>query len=325
MTRKITSAITMVLALVAVAPDARAEVASRAYVDSGLAGKMNAMTVDSAPTANSTNLVTSGGVKTYVDTQKDEVISGDMESLTELAEELDYTTSEAIEQAKELGVAGLMLRTEVDSNELWDAIDGNEDRGYPGKQDVLGGGSDAGKVVTAGSTAGTVTYTAIDSTPTENSTNLVTSGGVADAIEAAIPTIDSTPTANSTNLITSGAVADIGSNAIAIEQQQPDSFFFINSDGDVRTVSGIAPQYLQGGIGLNLLRLPSPPSSCSTNGCMLMFYNNQYVWEPVGRDTNETISTSGAVNGTNYAAYPVLDQVRAADGTMVGPELPEAN
>ena len=53
------------------------------------------------------------------------------------------------------------------------------------KQDNLGGSGHNGKVVTATGTAGTVTYTAIDSTPTANSTNLVTSGGVASAISDA--------------------------------------------------------------------------------------------------------------------------------------------
>ena len=53
------------------------------------------------------------------------------------------------------------------------------------KQNSLGGTPEyAGKVVTATGTAGTVTYTAIDSTPTSASTNLVTSGGVYTAVNA---------------------------------------------------------------------------------------------------------------------------------------------
>ena len=51
--------------------------------------------------------------------------------------------------------------------------------------------------------------TTIDSTPTANSTNLVTSGGVKTALDGKMnnKTIDSTPTANSTSLVTSGGVA----------------------------------------------------------------------------------------------------------------------
>ena len=51
-------------------------------------------------------------------------------------------------------------------------------------QGKLGGGSYAGKVVTATNSPGVVTYTAIDSTPTSASTNLVTSGGVYTAVNA---------------------------------------------------------------------------------------------------------------------------------------------
>lgn len=57
-----------------------------------------------------------------------------------------------------------------------------------GKQDNLGGtvggASTAGKVVTATATAGTVGYTAIDTTVTNGSSNLVTSDAVYDAIGA---------------------------------------------------------------------------------------------------------------------------------------------
>lgn len=59
--------------------------------------------------------------------------------------------------------------------------------GLNGKQDNLGGtvggASTAGKVVTATATAGTVGYTAIDTTVTNGSSNLVTSDAVYDAID----------------------------------------------------------------------------------------------------------------------------------------------
>ena len=59
--------------------------------------------------------------------------------------------------------------------------------GLNGKQDNLGGtvggASTAGKVVTATANAGTVGYTAIDTTVTDGSSNLVTSNAVYDAID----------------------------------------------------------------------------------------------------------------------------------------------
>lgn len=77
------------------------------------------------------------------------------------------------------------------------------------KQDKLGGTADAGKVVVATGTAGTVDYKAIDTTPTANSTNLITSGAVQAAVNDA------------TSAIGSGAIA---TNALAT-----------NADGDKLT------------------------------------------------------------------------------------------
>ena len=57
-----------------------------------------------------------------------------------------------------------------------------------GKQDALGGGNDAGKVVTATSTAGTVDYTAIDTTVGTGS-NLITSGAVKTYVDNAIQNV----------------------------------------------------------------------------------------------------------------------------------------
>lgn len=49
-------------------------------------------------------------------------------------------------------------------------------------------------------------HVSVDSTPTENSTNLVTSGGVYAALQQRQMTFDNTPTANSTNPVTSGGI-----------------------------------------------------------------------------------------------------------------------
>ena len=60
---------------------------------------------------------------------------------------------------------------------------------------------------------------AMDSTPTENSTNPVTSGGVYTALgnKQNTLTFDSTPTADSTNPVTSGGVKSYTDTAIANE------------------------------------------------------------------------------------------------------------
>ncbi len=87
------------------------------------------------------------------------------------------------------------------------------------KQDNLGGGATAGKVVTATSTAGTVDYTGIDSTVTANSTNLVTSGAVASAI-------------------TSGATDAINALDLTAEEQTGVIKTVTQTDGQVAVTSG---------------------------------------------------------------------------------------
>lgn len=87
------------------------------------------------------------------------------------------------------------------------------------KQDNLGGGATAGKVVTATSTAGTVDYTGIDSTVTANSTNLVTSGAVASAI-------------------TSGATDAINALDLTAEGQTGVIKTVTQTDGQVAVTSG---------------------------------------------------------------------------------------
>jgi len=57
------------------------------------------------------------------------------------------------------------------------------------KQNKLGGSGTNGKLVTATDTAGTVTYTDIDSSVTANSDNLITSGAVATAISNGATTV----------------------------------------------------------------------------------------------------------------------------------------
>lgn len=45
------------------------DLVTKEYVDTGLSGKQNTLTFDTTPTENSTNPVTSGGVKSALDAQ----------------------------------------------------------------------------------------------------------------------------------------------------------------------------------------------------------------------------------------------------------------
>ena len=81
------------------------------------------------------------------------------------------------------------------------------------KQMKLGGSAESnGKVVVATSTLGTVNYLGIDSTPTDNSSNLVTSGGVKDDLD----TLNSLKQ-NRPNSATVGNIATFDSNKDTVD------------------------------------------------------------------------------------------------------------
>ena len=77
-----------------------------------------------------------------------------------------------------------------------------------GKQDNLGGSGNGGKVVTATNTAGTVTYTTIDSVPTSASNNLVKSGGVKTYVDSKVSTSSSISNVSTTTAPNEKAVYD---------------------------------------------------------------------------------------------------------------------
>ena len=85
-------------------------------------------------------------------------------------------------------------------------------------------------------------------------------------------------------------------------QEDSNAIIVTNSDGRVAKATGgyITNDKISSSAAIEMgkIAFPTPPASCSTKGCMLMFYNNQYVWEPVTRDTDESIATTGAVNAT---------------------------
>lgn len=56
-------------------------------------------------------------------------------------------------------------------------------------------------------------------------------------------------------------------------------------------------------IEMGKIAFPAAPASCNTTGCMLMYYNGQYTWESIARDTSETVSvvSANAVSATATA------------------------
>ena len=68
------------------------QLADKAYVDAGLAGKQNTLTFDQTPTANSNNPVTSTGIKGYVDTAV-----GDEETRARAAEQVNALAIDDVE------------------------------------------------------------------------------------------------------------------------------------------------------------------------------------------------------------------------------------
>ncbi len=197
MTRNIAASVMIGLVLVVVAPNARAEIASRAYVDEGLSGKMNTMTIDSEPTVESANLVSSGGVAA--------------------------------------AIAAAVTSATYDDTELKNRLDdvGGEFSSHRSMEDLLN-------------------TLARQTTP----------------------------------------ISGYGTSAIMTTDQygtiQSKTGSFLTNDN----IAGNAK------IDIGKLNMPTPPSTCNTQVCMLIFYNNQYVWEPITRDNNETVATTGAVNAT---------------------------
>ena len=153
----------------------------------------------------------------------------------------------------------------------------------------------------------------------ENMDELVESGGVMGRVQSTEQSVEelnsSVEELNSSveelNSSISSRVEDISSEIESV-RSSTDSFVGdienINSDLEQRVktkqnlnnaflvTTGNGDVKLTQKVNLSHLAFPTPPASCSTKGCMLMFYNNNYVWEPVTRDTNETIATTGAVS-----------------------------
>ena len=138
-----------------------------------IAAKQDALTFDSTPTAGSTNPVTSGGVKAALDAKRqirqDDSETSDHAIVSATAEDGDVYIRFSVREGDNIKSASITL--DNIENLIRALIDP-------------------------------------DSTPTANSDNLVTSGGVAVALAGKQDTLtfDSTPTENSNNPVTSGGV-----------------------------------------------------------------------------------------------------------------------
>ncbi len=186
-----------ILSVSAANADTTKRIASTNYVDNKVDNQHNGQVItatdttgvigykqiDSAVTQGSSNLVTSGAVQTAIANSQNATTytAGDGLDLNNnefTANVGDGLAINATSKAIELDAATQASLALADT-----ALQQHQD--ISGKQDNLGGGANDGKVVTATGTAGSVTYTGIDTTVGANANNLVTSGAVQTAISNA--------------------------------------------------------------------------------------------------------------------------------------------
>lgn len=154
-----------------------------------LNGKQDTLTFDNAPTANSDNMLTSGTIYT---------------ALSEVTIKMDSVPTEDSQNA-------------ITSGAVYDALEGKMDYmdydHYPTE--------DSSNLVTSGGTYDSIHFAikdlldAADYQPVEDSTNLILSGTVYTALQGKqnTLTLDNAPTQNSNNFVTSGAIYDAIQNS----------------------------------------------------------------------------------------------------------------
>ena len=149
-------------------------------LQTALAGKQNTLTFDSAPTANSTNPVTSGGVKAAIDNKLDNKTIDSVPANHANNLISSKAVYDALQDKSDWGALeryGSHANVEIRYDEDFKAYisltveEENADLTEENLPNLRRALSDP------------------DSTPTENSTNLVTSGGVYEAIEKATDVI----------------------------------------------------------------------------------------------------------------------------------------
>lgn len=167
-----------------------------ATLESELAGKQNTLTFDSTPTANSSNPVTSAGIKTYVDNHSSDITVDDTLS----------TTSENPVQNKV--VTGALNGKQATIDDL----------------STIRSGAAAGATAVQPSTlqselAGKQDTLTFDNTPTANSNNPVKSGGVKTAIDAKQDTISTVNVTVDNNTGTPSGSASVSGSTLSLSFQ----------------------------------------------------------------------------------------------------------
>lgn len=156
--------------------------AGKAVIATGNAGTVEYRAISSnASNAASTDLLTAGAINSAitaaVPSASNYISSTITDGVTDKA-----PSEDAVHDALAAKQDTLTFDTTPTADSGNPVTSGGVKTALDGKQDDLGGGTNAGKVVTATDTAGTVTYTGIDTTVGANANNLVTSGAVATAI-----------------------------------------------------------------------------------------------------------------------------------------------
>lgn len=179
--------------------------------------------------------------------------------------------------------------------------------------------------------SGKMDTVAVDSTPISDSANLVYSGGVAAAIAAAI--YDDTKLINRLNKVGADVGKDVSSgnsmeyildemarNKAENHGYGSNAIMTTDSNGYIQSTTGsfLTDEHIANNarISLEKLFLPKPSAACQTQGCILMFYNSQYVWEPIMRGDNETVAVTGGVSGLGISqAVTVVTSEAGREGT----------
>ena len=172
-----------------------------------LNNKQDELTFDSAPTAGSTNPVTSEGIKTYVDNNVPSIVEGNgidvSVSGTDTTIACDFGAVESTNTTKP--VTGAAIKTAID-NATPNIVAGGGISVQSSEGSVTVNGNytaTAPLTVTNGTGTAKVIAASFDTTPTASSTNLLSSGAVKTALD------------DKQDTLTAGAGIDITSNVIS--------------------------------------------------------------------------------------------------------------
>lgn len=184
-------------------------------------GKQDKLTFDKAPTANSSNPVTSGGIKTALDTKPDKTgegasgtwginITGNAKTATKATQDASgnviTTTYAKKSEIPSVSVKGVKISGSA-SNLTPDTSGIVTIPAIPTKVSTFT--NDSGYLTTHQDLSGYQTKLTFDSTPTANSSNPVTSAGIKAAIDAKTVDLSNYYTKTQVDTVISNAIASI--------------------------------------------------------------------------------------------------------------------